>query len=41
MASSTAAESMRVISGTLKPDMDVVNANRGGKERLPQLLSFC
>jgi len=29
---------VRVISGTLNPDMDVVNATRGGKERIPQLL---
>ena len=29
---------VRVISGTLKPDMDVVNTTRGGKERIPQLL---
>lgn len=29
---------VRVISGVLKPDMDVVNATRGGKERIPQLL---
>jgi len=29
---------VRVCSGTLKPDMDVVNGARGGKERIPQLL---
>jgi len=29
---------LRVISGTLKADMDVINATRGGKERIPQLL---
>lgn len=29
---------VRVVSGRLKPDMDVVNATRGGKERIPQLL---
>jgi elongation factor G len=29
---------VRVCSGTLRPDMDVVNATRGGKERIPQLL---
>lgn len=31
---------VRVISGTLKPDLDVLNATRGGKERIPQLLSM-
>jgi elongation factor G len=29
---------VRVISGTLRADLDVVNASRGGKERIPQLL---
>ncbi len=29
---------LRVISGTLKADMDVVNGSRGGKERIPSLL---
>ena len=29
---------VRVISGTLRQDMDVVNTVRGGKERIPQLL---
>jgi len=29
---------VRVCSGTLKADMDVVNGTRGGKERIPQLL---
>jgi len=29
---------LRVVSGTLKADMDVVNGTRGGKERIPQLL---
>jgi len=29
---------VRVVSGTLKPDMDVINTSRGGKERIPQLL---
>jgi elongation factor G len=29
---------VRVIAGTLRPDMDVINATRGGKERVPQLL---
>jgi len=29
---------VRVISGVLRPDMDVINATRGGKERIPQLL---
>jgi elongation factor G len=29
---------LRVVSGTLKPDMEVVNGSRGGKERIPQLL---
>jgi elongation factor G len=29
---------VRVISGTLKPDMDVLNTTRNGKERIPQLL---
>lgn len=29
---------VRVVSGRLKADMDVVNATRGGKERIPQLL---
>lgn len=29
---------VRVVSGTLKADMDVVNGTRGGKERIPQLL---
>jgi elongation factor G len=29
---------VRVTSGILKADMDVVNATRGGKERIPQLL---
>ena len=31
---------VRVISGTLKADMDVVNATRSVKERIPQLLSM-
>jgi elongation factor G len=31
---------VRVISGTLKPDMDVVNTTRTVKERIPQLLSM-
>ena len=29
---------VRVVSGTLRVDMDVINASRGGKERIPQLL---
>ncbi len=29
---------LRVESGTLKADLDVVNGTRGGKERIPQLL---
>ena len=29
---------VRIYSGTLRADMDVVNATRGGKERVPQLL---
>jgi len=29
---------VRVCSGTLRPEMDVVNVTRGGKERIPQLL---
>jgi elongation factor G len=29
---------LRVVSGTLKPDMDVLNTTKGGKERIPQLL---
>jgi elongation factor G len=29
---------LRVVSGTLKADMDVVNGTRGGKERIPHLL---
>ena len=29
---------LRVISGTLRADMDVINSTRGGKERIPQLL---
>jgi elongation factor G len=29
---------VRVMSGTLRADLDVVNAGRGGKERVPQLL---
>ena len=29
---------VRVTSGMLKADMDVINATRGGKERIPQLL---
>ena len=29
---------VRVYSGTLRADLDVVNATRGGKERVPQLL---
>ena len=29
---------VRVISGTLRADMDVINVTRGGKERVPQLL---
>jgi elongation factor G len=29
---------VRVVSGTLKADLDVVNGTRGGKERIPQLL---
>ena len=29
---------VRVISGTLRTDMDVINSTRGGKERIPQLL---
>src|SRR5207245_3931432 len=29
---------VRVIAGTLRPDMDVINSTRGGKERVPQLL---
>jgi elongation factor G len=29
---------VRVVSGILKPDMDVVNGTRGGKERIPQML---
>lgn len=29
---------VRVVSGTLRPDMELVNAGRGGKERAPQLL---
>jgi elongation factor G len=29
---------VRVVSGTLKPDMDVINTSKGGKERIPQLL---
>src|ERR1041385_3126509 len=29
---------VRVISGTLRADMDVINSTRGGKERIPQLL---
>jgi len=29
---------LRVESGTLKADMDVINGTRGGKERIPQLL---
>lgn len=29
---------VRVMAGTLKPDLDVVNATRGSKERIPQLL---
>jgi|YelNatPaOPRAMG01_1025707.scaffolds.fasta_scaffold04015_3 elongation factor G len=28
----------RVVAGTLKPDLDVINSTRGGKERIPQLL---
>jgi elongation factor G len=31
---------VRVISGTLRADMEVINATRGGKERTPQLLSM-
>ncbi|HUJ70896.1 MAG TPA: elongation factor G [Verrucomicrobiae bacterium] len=31
---------VRVISGTLKADLDVLNATRGIKERVPQLLSM-
>ncbi len=29
---------VRVVAGTLRADMDVVNVTRGGKERIPQLL---
>jgi elongation factor G len=29
---------VRVISGTLRADMDAINTTRGGKERIPQLL---
>ena len=29
---------VRVVSGALRPDMDVVNTTRGNKERVPQLL---
>jgi elongation factor G len=29
---------VRVVAGTLRADMDVVNVTRGGKERVPQLL---
>ena len=29
---------VRVVSGTLRADMDVLNTTRGGKERVPQLL---
>jgi elongation factor G len=29
---------VRVVSGTLRADMDVINVTRGGKERVPQLL---
>jgi len=31
---------VRVCSGMLRPDLDVVNASRGGKERVPQLLKL-
>jgi elongation factor G len=31
---------VRVVSGTLKPDMDVLNTTRSVKERIPQLLSM-
>ena len=31
---------VRVCSGMLRPDMDIVNASRGGKERVPQLLKL-
>ncbi len=31
---------VRVISGRLKADLDVLNTTRGGKERIPQLLSM-
>ncbi|MCG3147393.1 MAG: Elongation factor G [Verrucomicrobiae bacterium] len=29
---------VRIMAGTLKPDMDVINVTRGSKERIPQLL---
>jgi elongation factor G len=29
---------VRVVSGTLKADMDLINSTRGGKERIPQLM---